>query len=202
MECKQWDVPEDEDNRRKLEEEEEEVEYFMGPYCANNGGDIYLGLFTDDACTNFAADDGSGGTSVYYDFVGEDLPYSYDTKQSVVAFKCMSCQEPEEDNGDEDNNDNDEEEEVRIAEFCENTYKNAGKCESGLGIDNPNENACNYMEGIKIVRKNGVINSSAGGANKTATIFIGIFVVAFVLLAAYVFYLRTKLDRASINLSE
>lgn len=199
MECKQWEVPEN-DEERKLEEEEEEVEYFLGPYCANNGGDIYLGLFTDDACTNFAAEDGSGGTSVYNDLVGEDLPYSYDTKQSVVAFKCMSCQQPEEEN-DGDNND-DAEQEVRIAEFCENTYQNSGKCESGLGIDNPNENACNYMEGIKIVRKNGVINSSGNGANKTATIFIGIFVVAFVLLAAYVFYLRTKLDRASINLSE
>jgi len=201
MECQQYDFPEDEE--RKLEEaEEEEVEYYLGPYCANNGGDIYLGLFTDDACTNFAAEDGTGGSSVYSEMAGETLPYSYETKQSVVAFKCMSCQEPEEDNGDNDNNNNGEEEEVRVSEFCENTYQNSGKCESGLGIDNPNENACNYMEGIKIVRKNGVINSTAGSANKTATVFIGIFVVAFVLLAAYVFYLRTKLDRASINLSE
>lgn len=201
MECQAWDVPEAEDeNERKLEEEEEEeIEYFLGPYCANNGGDIYLGLFTDDACTNFAAEDGSGGSSAYYSLSGEVLPYSYETKQSVVAFKCMSCKEPVEE---DENNNGDQADEDNVIEFCEQTYAKAGKCESGLGIAYPNENACNYMEGIKIVRKNGVINSSYGGANKTATIFIGIFVVAFVLLAAYVFYLRTKLDRASINLSE
>jgi uncharacterized membrane protein (DUF485 family) len=58
------------------------------------------------------------------------------------------------------------------------------------------------MEGIKIVRKNGTIIQGSSTANKTASIFIGIFVVAFVLLAAYVYYLKTKLDRASINLSE
>lgn len=199
IECKNWEAPEDDNGRRKLEEEEE-IEYFMGPYCDNNGGEIHLGLFTDDACTNFAADDDMGGTTVYYAAVGEYPPYSSPSKQSVVAFKCMSCEEPAEE--DENNNGNDADDEDRVTEFCEQIYQKAGKCESGLSIDDPNENACNYMEGIKITRKNGVISSSGGGANKTATIFIGIFVVAFVLLAAYVFYLRTKLDRASINLSE
>lgn len=29
-------------------------EYFVGPYCANNGSDVFLGLFADDTCTVYA----------------------------------------------------------------------------------------------------------------------------------------------------
>ena len=53
-----------------------------------------------------------------------------------------------------------------------------------------------------IVRKDGIVTSQSSKANKTASIFIGIFVVAFVLLGAYVYFLHTKLQRASIVLSE
>mmetsp|Transcript_5564 Transcript_5564/g.6463 ORF Transcript_5564/g.6463 Transcript_5564/m.6463 type:complete len:406 (+) Transcript_5564:132-1349(+) len=203
IECAQWEVPEDDNNRRRrLEEDEEEVEYFLGPYCASNGGAIHLGLFFDDTCTNFADDD-AGGDDTYYSLSGEHIPYgSYD--KSIIGRDCISCMEPEEVDEDGDNNDNDdgEQEAAEPIEFCEQLYQQSGKCETYLGNDNANENACTYMEGIKIIRKNGVVNSVVGGANKTATIFIGIFVVSFILLFAYVYYLRTKLDRASINLSE
>ena len=64
----------------------------------------------------------------------------------------------------------------------------------------PNDSACNYMEGIKIVRKDGMVVTA--DAYKTAAVFIGVFVVGFILLSAYVYYLKTKLDRASINLSD
>jgi hypothetical protein len=115
---------------------------------------------------------------------------------------CISCKEPEDYNG--DGNDNEDEDEV--IEMCEQIYKSAGKCETALAatgiVYNANENACNYIAGIKVVRKDGIITQVGSKANKTSSIFIGIFVVAFVLLAAYVYYLKTKLDRASINLSE
>jgi len=58
------------------------------------------------------------------------------------------------------------------------------------------------MKGIKITRSNGVIISGATNKNKVASAFIGIFAVSFVLLGAYVYYLKTKLDRAKINLQE
>lgn len=189
MECANWEGPDDE--RRKLEEDE--VEYFMGPYCAEQGGAIFLGLFTDEACTVFA--DEYGGTETYYSIAGEDMPYG---AESVVGMECVSCKEPVEANEDGD----DAEDEDEVIEMCEEIYQQAGKCESNLGIENANSAACTYMEGIKIVRKNGVVEAKSASANKTASVFIGLFVVAFVLLAAYVYYLRTKLDRASINLSE
>ena len=58
------------------------------------------------------------------------------------------------------------------------------------------------MQGIKIVRKNGAVVRGAGSQNTTASIFIGLFSCSFILLGGYMYYLKTKLDRAKINLSE
>jgi len=199
MECAQWEAPDNDNNRRKMEEAEE-VEYFMGPYCASSGSAIHLGIFFDESCTNFADDE--GGDETYYNLVGDHIPYGINDK-SVVGMECISCKESEEinDNDDNDNND-DEEEEQEPIEFCQDVYQQAGKCESNLGTDSVNEAACTYMEGIKIVRSNGVVHALTGGGSKTASVFIGLFVATFFLLGGYVFYLRSKVDRASINLSE
>jgi hypothetical protein len=173
-----------------------EYEFFVGPYCSNQGGSIYLGLFTDDTCSTFA--DSNGGRDTFLGFTGITLPYS---EANIVDLDCFSCKEPKDNNN--DGNDNEDADEV--TEMCEQVYQMAGKCETNLPygtVYEPNTNACNYMEGIKIVRQDGTVVSSYSKANKTASIFIGLFVVAFVLLSAYVYYLKTKLDRASINLSE
>jgi len=170
--------------------------YYVGPYCASQGGVIYLGMFTDDTCTTFA--DSAGGRELYYSLTGTNLPYG---QTNIIDMDCMSCKEPQENN----NDGNDAEDEDEVAEVCEQIYVMAGKCEANLPygtVYQPNNNACNYMEGIKIVRKDGTVVTAEAKANKTASVFIGIFVVSFVLLSAYVYYLKTKLDRASINLSE
>jgi hypothetical protein len=182
-------------NGRSLNEQN--VEYFIGPYCGEQGGAIYLGLFTDDKCTNYADED--GGATVYSSLSGSSLPYA---SESILSLDCISCKEPQDFNQDG----NDAEDEDQVIEMCEQIYSMAGKCEEGLlatgYLSQANNNACNYIAGIKVVRKDGIITQVGSKANKTASIFIGIFVVAFVLLAAYVYYLKTKLDRASINLSE
>mmetsp|Transcript_38056 Transcript_38056/g.82779 ORF Transcript_38056/g.82779 Transcript_38056/m.82779 type:complete len:419 (-) Transcript_38056:287-1543(-) len=213
MECAQWDIDENayynyqynnnnnnNANRRKLEEE---VQYFIGPYCSDQGGKIFLGVFTDEFCTNFADNqdgEGSSHTEFYYKMTGgHALPYS---SESLVDMDCVSAKEYQEQ---DQNNDNDNQDADEVKEAWEQVYAQAGKCESQL--DNaylfyPNENACNYIEGIKIVRKDGIVVQGAAAKSKTAAIFIGIFAVSFVLLGAYVYYLKTKLDRAKINLSE
>lgn len=193
-ECQQYEFENNDDgnNRRKLEEE---AEYFVGPYCADQGGKIYLGLFTDDTCTQFA--DEYGGKGVFADLSnGKELPYSEST---MVGSECMSCKEPEDadQNDDGDNEDADE-----VKESCEALYEGAGKCEAGLELEYANNNACNYMQGIKITRKNGTVVQGSASKNKTASVFIGLFAVSFVALGGYVYYLKTKLDRAKINLSE
>jgi hypothetical protein len=192
VECKEY---KNNNNNRMLEENQ--VQYFLGPYCSQQGGSIFLGLFTDDTCTTFA--DSNGGADTYYTMAGDYLPYK---DKTIITMDCFSCKEPEDFN----NEGNDADDGDQVMEMCEQIYGTAGKCESGLAatgyVAEPNENACNYIAGIKVVRKDGIITQVGSKANKTASIFIGIFVVAFVLLAAYVYYLKTKLDRASINLSE
>jgi hypothetical protein len=191
-ECKQIKIQNQ--NQRHLENNNNK--YYVGPYCAEQGGAIFLGMFTDDSCSTYADED--GGSTTYASLAGSALPYS---AESIITVDCISCKEPGEFN--QDGNDGEDADEV--IEFCESIYNTAGKCEQGLQatgyVAEANNNACNYIAGIKVVRRDGII-TQASKANKTASIFIGIFVVAFVLLAAYVYYLKTKLDRASINLSD
>ena len=162
-----------------------------------------MGMFTDDACS-VAVDDETFGASTFRSMTGIAMPYS---ERSLVGAECLSCTQVNWDGEDENNNNNNgEEQQIELTEACQMTYQMAGKCEPALEatghVYEANENACNYIAGIKVIRKDGIITQVGSKANKTASIFIGIFVVAFVLLAAYVYYLKTKLDRASINLSE
>mmetsp|Transcript_32622 Transcript_32622/g.53228 ORF Transcript_32622/g.53228 Transcript_32622/m.53228 type:complete len:205 (+) Transcript_32622:2-616(+) len=197
-ECRELEVEDDEDRKkRRLEEDEEEVAYYVGAYCSDSGSSIHLGVFTEETCSQFADDD--GGRSTYYSLMaGKSLPYSDTT---MIGTECMSCKEPADA---DDNNDNDNADADEVKEGCENLYQAAGKCEAGLSgtVAYPNNYACNFMQGIKIVRKNGSIVRGAGTQNTTASVFIGLFACSFVLFGGYVYYLKTKLDRAKINLSE
>lgn len=194
VECQRAEIKNN-NNGRSLNNQNNQ--YYIGPYCAEQGGAIFLGLFTDDKCSNYA--DEEGGSSVYSSLTGSSLPYA---AESILSLDCISCKEPQDLNQDG----NDAEDADQVIEMCEQIYDVAGKCEEGLlatgYVSQANNNACNYIAGIKVIRKDGIITQVGSQANKTASIFIGIFVVAFVLLAAYVYYLKTKLDRASINLSD
>lgn len=191
-ECRELEV---EDNNNRRLEEEEEVQYFVGAYCSDSGSSIHLGVFTEETCSQFA--DEYGGRATYEQLTyGKTLPYSEST---MIGSECMSCKEP----ADADqNNDNDEADEDEVKESCEQLYEASGKCEAGLSgyIQYPNNNGCNFMEGIKIVRKNGVVVRGPGSKNTTASVFIGLFAASFVLFGGYAYYLKTKLDRAKVNL--
>ena len=142
----------------------QDTNYYIGPYCADQGGEIHLGVFTDDTCTSFA----SGGESRFYSTMGFKLPYS-DT--SMVSQVCMSC---------------------AYGDLCSTVYPLSGKCETRMSIDYPNESSCSYIEGIKIIREDGVIRTSATKKSKAAAVCIGLFLTIAVLLAGYVYYLRTS----------
>ena len=209
--CKQFKVSNDRQRRRRqqqqqqkqsqqrqLEDEDDDYpDYYMGAYCSENGGSIHVGLFTEDTCSQFA--DGTGGATTFQTLTGAELPYA---TSSVIGSECVSCKEP---NDDGQNNANDQYDADTVKESCEALYQYSGKCESSLynagTVSNPNNNGCNFMQGIKIVRKNGSIVRGAGTQNIVATVFIGLFACSFVLAVGYVYYLRTKLDRARINLS-
>ena len=68
----------------------------------------------------------------------------------MIGTECMSCKEPKEA---DQNNENDQNDEDEVKESCEQLYQQAGKCEYNLNIQYPNNYGCNFMEGIKIVRR-------------------------------------------------
>jgi hypothetical protein len=174
------------EGRRKLEDaaaaQDAANEYFIGAFCADQGGDIHLGLFTDDTCTTFA----TNGYTIFQTNTGYTLPYS---ETSLVTSRCISCGQSTDNGG------------YESKQVCELPYAKAGKCETRMSIDYPNESTCNYIEGIKIIREDGVIRTSSVKKSKAAAVGIGLFTTLSVLLAAYVYYLRTKLARAQINLA-
>jgi hypothetical protein len=155
----------------------QEAYYFIGPYCAEQGGEIRLGVFSDDTCSVFAQD---GNDMFKAAHNGMDLPYS---SHSMVNLNCISCGGYGE-----------------VNEMCGTIYSVAGKCETKMSVYYPNESACSYIDGIKVIREDGVIRTSATRKSKAAAVSIGLFLTIAVLLAGYVYYLRTKLGRAKINL--
>jgi len=172
--------------RRRLDQGD--VAYYIGASCADQGGEVHLGLFVDDTCSE------QSSTS-YYSLTGSELPYS---DESLVSDSCISCLES---NANQNNNGDDVYDADQVKEMCETLYTYAGKCETYMGIDYINENACSYIEGIKIIRDDGVIRTSATRKSKGAAVAIGLFATTAILLGAYVYYLRTKLGRAKINLT-
>lgn len=190
--CKEFDSPDYDDDTneyygRRLDEEDEEEKYYFGSYCADQGGRVYLGLFTDDSCTNFA--DRNAGRTTYKALTrGEEMPFS---TYSVVGTECLSCVEKKDPYKSDDGNGD---EEVEIIEACE-IIQQSGKCEKRLndGPTNPNNAGCEYIEGIKLTLKSGVIDTSATRPNKVVSFFIFLSAVSFVLFGSYVYYLRIKI---------
>jgi hypothetical protein len=162
-------------------------QYYVGPFCANQGGAIHLGLFTDDTCSNFAE-------ASFESIMGFTLPYS---KESIIKSDCLSCHEKNY-NAELEATDayyvNDQADADSVRESCELMYDSAGKCEANLAsVSSPNNNACNYLEGIRMVRQDGIINTASSRPSAVATAFIVLFAMAFAAMAFYVWYLRTRL---------
>ena len=181
--CAQYEFK---NNRRHLESDHRGLAnnavYYMGPFCADQGGEIHLGLFTDDTCTTFM----DNGQALFYSTMGYELPYS-DT--SVISNRCITCGRTQDDGN------------VELKDICQDVYLVSGKCETKMSIEYPNESACTNIEGIKIIRADGVIRTAAVKKSKAAAVCIGLFLTVAVLLTGYVCYLRTKLGRAKVNLS-
>jgi hypothetical protein len=166
-------------NQRKLEENAEK--YYIGPYCANGGSKVVLGMFTDNTCTTFA--DSNGGLTSYETISGSSLPYSSD---SLIDKNCYSCEKSLDNYY----------QEKEIRDICTDTYQVSGKCETQLNqhLDSVNENACTWIHGIKItpIHANGIIHAKYHGS-LNAAIAIVFFAIAFVALFFYVLFLRSKL---------
>ncbi len=177
-----------------------DTSYYIGSYCADQGGKIYLGMFTDDTCTVFA--DKNAGRTTYKKLTGGlELPFS---DYSMVRNDCVSCNERDKHHNQNQNNGNRNygnynNEQIRVSDACKEVYAAAGKCETHMTSKSSsssssssalNENGCYYIEGIRIVRKDGIIDTSLTRPNKVVSFFIFLFSVSFTLLGAFIYYLR------------
>jgi hypothetical protein len=181
--------------------------YYIGPTCGSQGGQIHLGVFKDDECT--VAADSTNGANLYLAATGYKLPFS---TSNLIELDCVPCSDLDLSDDDGNGENGEANYDSAVSDWCEDLYQVSGKCESSLPygtVVNPNNQACNYVEGVKVLRQDGTIltttrNSprSVSTSNKAAAAFIGIFTAATALLTAYACYLKTKLDRASIALLE
>jgi len=162
-------------------------EYYTGTYCSSDGSSILMGVFTDDTCSNLA--DVYGGQETYTTVTGKELPHS---KATLVGNECMSCKEGT------NANDNDQQDADAVMEGCETLYETAGKCEQNMSNGGSDSSACQYMKGISLVYKEGRSNTTSSAAS----LFIGLFGCSFVLISSYAYYLKTKLDRAKVQLND
>jgi len=204
IECAQWEGGYNGNNNRELEDD---VAAYLGPYCANQGGDIRLGFFSEETCTV--------ASSKQYDYFEKytnyEIPY---TKSSLVTSTCMSCElkDGDADNGDNANNyynyDADGNRNYYVAkevnEFCGTVYMASGKCENNIDsseVPYPEEGACTYIEGVKMLKTDGIIRSDSTTKSTPAAIVIGTFSGIALLLCGYVYYLKSKLARSRVNLA-
>eukprot|EP00970_Alexandrium_tamarense_P020088 scaffold14831_cov214-Alexandrium_tamarense.AAC.3 len=174
-----------------------QMEFFVGPYCANSGKQIFLGVFMDETCS-MEAPKGIYAKLNY----GQSLPYS---STSLIESGCVSCKEPEEY---DENNNGDQQDEDKVLEICENLYEQAGKCETDLTALNaaygqyPNTYACDFIKGLKASGKSRINFSQMTNSVKNATpaTLAGVFAATTVLFGGLAMYLHQKIQRSNVNL--
>jgi hypothetical protein len=198
LECAEFEMNQGGQRRRRMEEGGGSG-LFIGPYCSEQGGEIHLGVFTDEGCSQFA--DKYQGTKTFTSLTGMELPYS--SQNIVKADSCMSCID-----FDQEGNNNNNNNQQQVSEMCEHVYLASGKCEKNLpsgAKDEPNNFACDYIDGVQTILKDGIARSKQK-SNGVSTFFIIVLSLSTISLALYVRYLRTRLGLTlhsrNINLLE
>lgn len=187
----------DDDDNDQGDEDEEEKEYYVGPYCAYHGAEIRMGLFSDDTCSTMAKCDGgsSRGASCYESTTGVALPYA---DKNIVQDACITCsnnyialdtlERQREAAAEADEEFEVEYEYGYTRGVCGYLYDTSGKCESHMSEGYQYENACEYIEGIKIaVSEDGVVM----GVVRSSTVDYALLglAVSTLVLGMYLYYL-------------
>lgn len=199
--CMEYEGQEDFEVQKYLECAEFEgnndyVNYFIGPYCANNGKEVRLGMFQDGGCAVPA----KNGLETYAKYsYGRSLPFS--DESLVSPYKAISCKQVDQDADNQyyNNGNNDYyNQDVEINEFCENMYELSAKCEKGLNKASnyywsPDNEACTYIEKTLPAMDAATFGASTSG--NAAKAFAWIFALTTLGLGGYVVYLHKNKDR-------
>lgn len=191
--CAQFDFSSDDDA-----DDGAAVDYYFGPSCANQGGEIRMNLFTDDTCTTLAqcgVDGHTRGAKCYTRTTGYILP---GTKESIIEDPCLPCTENyvslEESINGKGKVDYDSFDFGNPRDVCSNLYELSGKCEKNMKNGEYN-NACTYLEGIQI----GVTNEGFAVAVRRSIIAdtaLFTMVVASAVMGMYVYFMKGVLSKS------
>jgi len=175
----------------------DEYDYYLGPYCANQGGEIKLNLFSDNACTTVAKcgnNNASRGVSCYNKLTGGKIPY---TQQSIVENPCVPCSENYaylESIPDSEKSENLEDYDFGYTrDVCTNLYDYSGKCEKYMQ-NGQYDYGCGYINGIKMgVSKDGY----AVGVKRSlpADAFLATMAISTTFIGMYIYYLKYKIKQ-------
>ena len=196
LECREW-----EGNQGNMNM------YFIGPYCANNGKEVRLGMFSDEGCAVRA----QNGLQTYATYsYGRSLPYSDESIVSNdLAISCKQVDQNQQqynyDEGNNGNNNNNYDgwnQDMDINQFCEELYWKSAKCEKGLNKASsynwsPDNKACTYMENVLpgIDSSFAAVFGNSYNSGKAAKAFAWIFAITTAALGGYVFYLHKNKER-------
>jgi hypothetical protein len=142
-------------------------EYYVGPYCSKQGGAISLGLFTDNVCSLLSKCD----NDCFKEIMGYNLQQS-----SLITRSCISCSSSSTQTY------------YGPRYECKQIYKQSGKCESKMNVQNPNLSECKYIAGVKSTGQDGILRSNAGRGKVTA--LITFLAACCSIIGLYIFYLR------------
>lgn len=180
----------------------DDAEYYLGPYCANQGGELRLQLFSDNSCSTVArCNNGSTrGADCYYQATKKTLPF---TTESIVENPCVPCSEnysylnSAAASGSLGDIDFDEYNFGYARDVCTELYDLSGKCEKYMNNGQYNY-GCKYIQGIQM----GVSSEGyAIGVKRSlpADGAIGALAISVTFLGMYVYYLKYKLRKVEMK---
>lgn len=139
-ECREADMDMDEDDEgRKKRKLEQEQMFYIGPACNEEGDDIVLDFFSNEACTTKAV-----SPYTYYELTGQNIPYYDGGLANLVAKNGFtSCTQYDDGN-------------YEVSEMCQEIYENAGKCDATSSY------SCDTIETLEAELKAAESPSSAG----------------------------------------
>ena len=152
-------------------------QYFVGPYCASNGRDVFLGLFSDDSCTVYA--DPTKGVDTYNTIShGDELPYS---KESLIEADTISCanEKTEHQKGEDPN---------EASLLCRLVHSFAAKCEfrmKGIPKAQQNNGGCSYLDSIEIPGHSSRASSSSSSETPRGMLIAGCGFVSMVVVVVW-----------------
>jgi hypothetical protein len=160
-ECREYEQENDDGNNNAYP-------YYIGPACTEDGTDVRLQIFYDEACSQVPEEvtfeDISNGWSLPYEDGG------------LVSTSCQSCSEYN-DNG-----------EYELKEMCMQLYENSGKCETNMEnyhYYGKQEGSCEYISTLMPKMK----GSGSGARAFGWVVFILVVVGAF---SAYAMWWKKK----------